>query len=126
MAFRSKARTPEGVLRAAARLIRERGWHQGGGVQEDGARCLWLAVARVVRGEVMDRPYPTNGYTEAYVKKELEAYSEENNQLIRDVETILCQRLHVEGVAGVWLWNDARGRTVEQVLALLEGQPIPA
>ena len=115
MARKTRANTPEGVLAAAARYIREHGWRPDGGQDPvTGATCLWLAVIEVVRG-------PKPDYD-----------NEEQNARCAAAELLLLERLskilgtEQRAIGRIFHWNDAPDRTVEQVLALLEGREIPA
>lgn len=82
------------VLTRAAQLIRERGWIQGDFDDETGALCLWGAVRTASRNLGGDAA-------------ELDAMD------------VLRDRTGNRDVS-VPLWNDARGRTVGEVLRLLE------
>jgi hypothetical protein len=82
------------VLTRAAQLIRERGWIQGDFDDETGALCLW--------GAVRTASHDLGGET-----AELDAMD------------VLRDRIGDRDVS-VPMWNDARGRTVGEVLRLLE------
>lgn len=81
------------VLTRAAQLIRERGWIQGAWDNADGALCLW--------GAVREASHDLGGET-----AEVDAMDVLRDRISnRDVSTPM--------------WNDARGRTVDEVLRLL-------
>ena len=94
---KTKAKTPEGILRAAARYIRKHGWYQGDLVDDEtGAVCLYGAVYAVVTGS------PDTYSSSASI-----------------VGDLLRQRT---GVHYPDEWNDEAGRTEAEVLAVLEGK----
>lgn len=83
------------VLTRAAQLIRERGWIQGDFDDASGAVCLW--------GAVRTASHDLGGET-----AELDAMD------------VLRRRIGDADVSAP-MWNDARGRTIDEVLRLLEG-----
>ena len=83
----------EDVLRKAAELIRRDGWAVGRLYREDGARCILGAI------DAASRHGPIQMFTDASV----------------------LARSRIPGAPFLDDWNDAPGRTVEEVLAVLEG-----
>lgn len=92
----------EDVLRKAAELIRREGWWDGTpGASVDGSQCLATALHAVTTHDVtLPVPERTARYGAG--------------------RRLLLRRL---GTPNIVTWNDAPGRTVEEVLAVLEGEP---
>ncbi len=90
--FKVYSPTPGDALRAAAGRIRRQGWRQTGTAGPLDSLCLVASVLML-------------GLTPAHRDAALAA---------------LCARLGVETAADLTGWNDDNGRTVEDVLALLE------
>ncbi len=87
--------TPHGVLLAAAREIRRRGWRQEGDNAPLSALCVIAAVLVVDRAGV-------------------------TMQLRHDALTLLCERLGLANRLELADWNNDAARTVGDVLAVLE------
>lgn len=96
---KTRATTPNGVLKAAARLIREHGWTQHAFSDEQGRICAAKAINEC-----------TVPSTEANTLR-LEAYG-----------TLLERigRAH-DYLGGVPAWNDMPDQTAEHVLTMLDG-----
>jgi hypothetical protein len=87
----SAATSAAGVLRKAAALIRERGWHRGDWVSSCGGLCADAAI-NVAAGSEADR-YNAASY---------------------------AARLVLQSRVGfLWDWNDAPSRTKDEVIAAL-------
>lgn len=91
----TRAKTPKGILKAAARLIRERGWCQFR-FQDDAGR--------------IDISHAINTQTRK-MELRLEAYD------------LAMKRIGPTDVIGLPSWNDQPERTVEDILKVLEGGP---
>ena len=99
---KSTAKTPAGVLRAAAKIIRKHGWHQGNYVNElTGQVCLFGAINAAVTGDPNNESPYANRATNA-------------GRLFED--RLKGLGLGEDGID----FNDAPGRKVEDVLAILE------
>lgn len=87
---------PEDLLRKAADLIEQNGWTQGTYVNANGCLCMMGAFYRVCDGM-------------------------SDLDLRREARRILEVRTGKRGL-GLFGWNDAKGRTVEEVIAMLRGE----
>lgn len=92
---KTRAKTPEGVLRAAARYIEEHGWTQWRLQDETGAVCAVGAVNAVLHGDPR-------------------SYDPQRADLDDQVFGALWLRIG----GSVFGFNDAPGRTVDEVLAV--------
>ena len=97
--FKTTAKTPEGILKAAARLIRERGWIQGMPFGDDGEFDLSASISYVVGN---------------------------NDQLYTTSIQLLKKRIGIGPEELIFVWNDKSVRKVEEVLAVLEGKQASA
>lgn len=98
---RTRAKTPKGVLRAAARYIEEHGWYQGDYAAPDGAVCALGAINVVVTGS----PYDLGDGVD--------------RDLTLAAANVIENRLG--SIGPISWWNDAPGRTKDEVLAVLRG-----
>lgn len=97
---KTRAKTPEGVLRAAARYIEEHGWTQGTFQDETGAVCATGAVNAVLHGDPL-------GYDVQRVDLKIRVF--------RELELRTEEQF---GEGSIVDFNDAEGRTVDEVLAV--------
>ena len=87
--------------RRAAQLLREKGWCQKAFSETDGSLCILGALT------IADDPdFPPSKHGGLVPPK---------------ITAIANEFLSQLGIA-IWQWNDAPGRTKEQVIALLEGR----
>lgn len=100
-AFTSKATTAAGILKAAARRIREVGWTKGWALNQP-EKCLLFSITAA----------GTNAKYEE-VDKAIFIALDRIREFTGDPTTSMTN------------WNDAPERRVEQVLAVLEGKSIP-
>jgi hypothetical protein len=104
---KSKAKTARGILRAAAHIIRERGWTQRSYENMAGQVCLYGAVYTAMYGNASGTTPPGVGI---------------DVRLEGRVVDILYARVATAGYRSPVSFNDAPGRTAEQVIAILEDQ----
>lgn len=97
-------RLPEVVLKDAAHEIERRGWFQGDYVGPDGSVCV-IGAIRAACG--MD-PH-------TYLFRE---ESDMEHSMALELVAARCGYLRLS----VHVWNDAPGRTVGEVLAVLKGE----
>jgi hypothetical protein len=88
------------VLDLAADLIEERGWVQGTGWEGSGALCLEGGIAAAAGTQRW-----SNGMVNTVALHQCPAYIAVAEHLNRD--------------AVLWQWNDAEGRTAEEVITVL-------
>lgn len=94
--------TPQEVLKKSAEILRTSGWCQGEYENQDGAHCL-MGAMRAATG--VDRLC-------------LREYEHNNFYAARDfLDWYVYQKLNYCGIVN---FNDTDGRTVEEVLALLD------
>lgn len=99
-------------LRSAAAYINEHGWHQGVWRGENGAVC---AVGGLVG--VLDAWSPTNQWTPGLMVGETRARFDTARD---ELEALLWRNGSFEDATSVEAWNDAQGRTREDVTGLME------
>ena len=97
----------KGIYQEAADIIRERGWCRSEPIDKDGCVCLVGALWLVCGGEVETRQ---GGHP--YINR---------RWLNHSTYHPARQRLTEKTVVDPSLWNDQSGRTVDEVLKLLEG-----
>lgn len=105
---KTRAKTPKGILKAAARLIRERGWCQGAW-EKEGKIDLGRAI-NMCAPLSLDHGTPGDDYWPS-VDRRYNAHKE------------LRHRLGVDNMADmgyVSRWNDLPTRTLDDVLRVLE------
>lgn len=97
------------VIEKAAALIEERGWCQGD-FEIDGKLCVLGGVHEILFGD----PHMRFSLV-SHPKKE-------TRELVYDE---ICNRLGIDRTirCGVSEWNDAAGRTKEEVISRLRGEP---
>ena len=85
------------LLRRAKARLQRKGWYQGSCGHPDGANCLWATVVRESRVGLEEVP---------------ECYSLECTHAL--------DLLRAEVGSSVPGWNDVKGRTIDEVYALLD------
>lgn len=97
-------------LRAAAEVLKRDGWTQGAYHSDDGCHCALGAIARVISAR-SDRPNPDRWkpWADSSVRLRLDALA-----LANHLGDPVFPRLAVTD------WNDAPGRTADEVIAALE------
>lgn len=98
---RTRAKTPAGVLRAAARYIEEHGWVQGIVQDREGRVCAVGALGKVLPARTAD--------SDDALYYEARALADER------------ARERAGGWGSVVAFNDSLGRTQAEVVALLRG-----
>lgn len=98
-------RLPEVVLKDAAAYIEQHGWIQGRAMNRNGEVCMVGAVGAVVGCEVFAFGWWANG-------------RDQEQEMTAAIE-LLNQRLGTDAVAE---FNDAPGRTKDEVLRALRGE----
>jgi hypothetical protein len=100
------------TLLQAADLLRERGWLQGSGSNVAGQVCMEMAI-----GIAADANCWKPGYDERVQKDIL------RDSLFKTALHLLAKHIEVESKwnsVSVATWNDAKGRTKEEVIEALE------
>lgn len=99
------------IFRRAAELLDERGWCQGRYVNENGSLCAGgaLGVALGATPNLIPQPIPQNFKTWTGMDGGVE------EQWIAGIALLI----HIIGKGGVAVFNDKRGRTADEVKALL-------
>lgn len=98
----TRAKTPQGVLNAAAQIIEKFGWHQGHFQnRKTGAVCFYGAINAALTGN------PTNA----------------DSSYVDEAAYLAAERINPDAPEDVWLaeWNDEKDRTIEEVLAVMRG-----
>lgn len=91
--------TPREVLLAAADYLEANGWQQGSAGEDGGPRCALGAMLSVL-------PRQTGKMTQRFVR--------ERNSALRRARRMLCEPRVLIGT-----WNDAPGRTRDEVVRAL-------
>lgn len=106
------------MLDRAADLIEERGWTTGnkGWTDTDGPRCLEGAIATAAGLTLLGAEYSPG--VQLFSAVALSACPA--SMVVRDyLGEDAIKSAFTEGASGLWCWNDARGRTATEVIAVL-------
>jgi hypothetical protein len=108
--------TPAQLLTRAADLLDERGWHQGDYVGNDGCVCMLGAV----RVAAIDAEGAEVTIQDLDTKEMDELVSERTARMVEIAESTLTKLVNAETqVFDPAVWNDQKGRTKEEVQAML-------
>lgn len=106
--FQTKAKTPEGILKAAARFLRENGWSHGQPYSPTGGVDVTVAINRAIDSST---GYPEN-----------DGSIDTSYELWVESVALMKERVGISGGTPLFTWNDEPGRKFEDVIDALEGR----